>query len=218
MPMCYVLLMDVLPSSSPTHLFVFVDCAELNKSDEVMGLVDSGYRLDNYRALYEDERYQVLLPVPEELAVDTTMLPPRQVEGRAGRPKGPAQTKRFKSRGENSASSSFNVRLTPSSGTMPSVDGSAGVGLSGSLSQAPSGLSQTASGLSQGASALSQSGPGLSQGRGGLSQGVHSLSQGWSGLSQGAQGLAQGWGGLSQAAHGLSQGWTSVSHGGQGPS
>ncbi|CAM9210391.1 unnamed protein product, partial [Laminaria digitata] len=78
-----------------------------------VGLVDSGYRLDTYRALYADERCQVLLPVPDELAVDTTMLPPRQVKGRAGRPKGAAQTKRFKSRGENSASFSFNVRLTP---------------------------------------------------------------------------------------------------------
>ena len=185
MPMCYVLLIDVLPSALPNHFFAFVDGAELNKSNEVMGLIDSAFRLDTYGALYADKNYRVLLPVPEELTVDPTMLAPLQVEGRAGRPaKGPAKTKRFRSRGDKSASSSFNVRLTPPSGTTPSVNGSAGVGLSGGLSQAPSALLQAASGLPKGA-------PTLSQGASAMSQGAPALSQGASVLSQGAPALSQ---------------------------
>ncbi|CAM9953116.1 unnamed protein product, partial [Pylaiella littoralis] len=87
---------------------------ELDKQDELLALVDSAYHLATYRAVYADERFEVQLSVSEELVVDTTMLPPYQVEGRAGRPaRGPAQSKRFRGRGGKNALSSFNVRVTP---------------------------------------------------------------------------------------------------------
>ncbi|CAN0197143.1 unnamed protein product, partial [Ascophyllum nodosum] len=93
----------------------------LEKSDEVMNSIDTAYLLENYRSIYEDPRFEVQLPVPEELTADTSMLPPLWVEGQAGRPsnaskasKGPARTKRIPSIGEKNASSSFNVRLPPS--------------------------------------------------------------------------------------------------------
>eukprot|EP00904_Undaria_pinnatifida_P003990 jgi/Undpi1/13592/HiC_scaffold_9.g03246.m1 len=84
----------------------------LEKSDEVMNLIDKAYQLDTYRGMYDDERFMVQLPVPDELTRDPTMLPPRSVLGMAGRPKGKKRVKRIPSRGETNASSSFNVPLS----------------------------------------------------------------------------------------------------------
>ncbi|CAN0112666.1 unnamed protein product, partial [Pylaiella littoralis] len=165
----------------------------------VLALVDSAYHLATYRAVYEYERFEVQLPVSEELVVDTTMLPPSQAEGRAGRPaRGPAQSKRFRGRGDKNASSSFILRVTPTSSTTAPMGGGAGVGMSGGQSQGAPPLSQGASGPSQGSGALSQGAPGPFQGWGGLSQGVPGLSQPWGGPSQGAPGPSQVWGGPSQ--------------------
>lgn len=119
-----------------------------------MNLIDKAYQLDTYRGMYDDERFMVQLPVPDELTRDPTMLPPRPVLGKAGRPKGKKRVKRIPSRGETNASSSFNVPL----------------------SQGNPALSQGAPALSQGAVGV----PPLSQG-GGVSQGAPSLSQGGGG-------------------------------------
>ena len=204
--MTHVLLVDT-PPIFPRLLFHFLEPnAVLEKSDEVMNSIDTAYLLENYRSIYEDPRFEVQLPVPEELTADTSMLPPLWVEGQAGRPsnaskasKGPARTKRIPSIGEKNASSSFNVRLPPSSGTTPTT---------ATLSQGGGG----GGGLSQGAPALSQGGGG-----GGLPQGAPALSQGGGGgggLSQGAPALSQGGGGggLSQGSPALSQGAGGCAH------
>lgn len=132
---------------------------DLDSADKVYDLVDKRYHLDTFRKMYDDERFEVQLPVPEELTRDVTMLPPRQVEGKAGRPRGSKKTKRFASRGDKSASSAFNVRLEPSSGTTPSTTA----------------LSQGAPALSQGPPSLSQGTPALSQGGAGAQAGVISI-------------------------------------------
>ncbi|CAB1110505.1 unnamed protein product [Ectocarpus sp. CCAP 1310/34] len=127
----------------------------LDKSDEVMSSIDPAYHLDTYRALYADSRFEVQLPVPDELAVDVDILPPAWVPNQAGRPKkkGPSRTKRIPSRGEHASSSSYNVRLMPA-------------------------LSEGAPASSQGAPVSSQGAPALSQGAPTLSQGAPALSQG----------------------------------------
>ena len=224
--MTHVLLVDT-PPIFPRLLFHFLEPnAVLEKSDEVMNSIDTAYLLENYRSIYEDPRFEVQLPVPEELTADTSMLPPLWVEGQAGRPsnaskasKGPARTKRIPSIGEKNASSSFNVRLPPSSGTTPTTatlsQGGGGGGGGGGLPQGAPALSQGGGGgggLSQGAPALSQGGGG-----GGLPQGAPALSQGGGGgggLSQGAPALSQGGGGggLSQGSPALSQGAGGCAH------
>lgn len=133
---------------------VFVN-ADLDKENEVYDLVDERYHLEIYRTVYDDPRYQVLLPVTEELERDETILPPPPVDGTAGRPKGTKKTKRINSRGEKSASAAFNVRLEPSSGTTPSSTAS---------SQGPPALSQGPPSLSQGTPSLSQGGAGAQAG------------------------------------------------------
>ena len=220
--MTHVLLVDT-PPIFPRLLFHFLEPnAVLEKSDEVMNSIDTAYLLENYRSIYEDPRFEVQLPVPEELTADTSMLPPLWVEGQAGRPsnaskasKGPARTKRIPSIGEKNASSSFNVRLPPSSGTTPTTATLSQGGGGGGLPQGAPALSQGGGGgggLSQGAPALSQGGGG-----GGLPQGAPALSQGGGGgggLSQGAPALSQGGGGggLSQGSPALSQGAGGCAH------
>ncbi|CAB1105767.1 unnamed protein product [Ectocarpus sp. CCAP 1310/34] len=127
----------------------------LNKSDEVMASIDPAYHLDTYRALYGDSRFEVQLPVLDELTVDPDILPPRWVPNQAGRPKGkgPQSTKRIPSRGEHASSSSYNVRLTPTPSTRAPA-----------LSQGAPAASQGAATLSQGAPVLSQGAPAPSQG------------------------------------------------------
>ncbi|CBJ31391.1 hypothetical protein Esi_0251_0008 [Ectocarpus siliculosus] len=87
----------------------------LDKSDEAMSSIDPAYHLDTYRALYADSRFEVQLPVPDELTVDVDILPPAWVPNQAGRPKkkGPSMMKRIPSRGEHASSTSDNVRLMP---------------------------------------------------------------------------------------------------------
>ncbi|CAM9513157.1 unnamed protein product, partial [Ectocarpus sp. 13 AM-2016] len=77
-------------------------------SDEVMSSIDPAYHLDTYRALYADSRFEVQLPVPDEVAVDVDILPRAWVPNQAVRPKkkGPSRTKRIPSRGEHASSSS----------------------------------------------------------------------------------------------------------------
>ncbi|CAN0179869.1 unnamed protein product, partial [Ectocarpus sp. 4 AP-2014] len=84
-------------------------------SDEVMSSIDPAYHLDTYRALHTDSRFEVQLPVPDELTVDVDILPPDWVPNQAGRPKekGPSRMKRITSSGEHASSSSSNVRLIP---------------------------------------------------------------------------------------------------------
>ena len=77
-----------------------------------MNIIDKANQLDTYRGMYDDERFIVQLPVPDELTRDPTMLPPRPVLGKAGRPKGKKRVKRIPSRGETNASSSSNVPLS----------------------------------------------------------------------------------------------------------
>ena len=148
------------PCSSTCHPCLPVQCvsvfnhvfAVLGKADDVFNLFNKAYQLDTYRGVYEDERFDVRLPVPGELAVDTTVLPPRPDDGKSGRPKGTKKMKRIPSRGEKSASSAFNVRLESSSGTTP-----------------------TTAAPSQGAPSLSQGAPSLSLGVGGAQVGVISI-------------------------------------------
>lgn len=112
--------------------------------DRVMDLIDPAYRLENYRQLYEDPSCLVVLPVLDMIAEDTSLLPPRPVDGQSGRPKkGPPASARIPSRGQKAASASNNVRMSE----LPGAASGAG------------GLSQGAGGLSQGAGALSQGAP-----------------------------------------------------------
>ena len=133
-------------------LFLITFSAVLGTADDVFNIVDKAYQLNTYRGVYEDERFEVKLPVPGELTMDTTMLPPRPVDGKSGRLKGTKRMKRIPSRGEKSASSAFNVRLESSSGTTP-----------------------TTAAPSQGAPSLSQGAPSLSLGVGGAQVGVISI-------------------------------------------
>ena len=96
-----------------------------------MNLIDKAYQLDTYRGMYDDERFIVQLPVPDELTRDPNMLPPRPVLGKAGRPKGNKRVKRIPSRGETNASSSFIVPTSQgnpalSQGEVRSLAGSGG--------------------------------------------------------------------------------------------
>lgn len=130
----------------PAVLFLQL-LVEINDMDRVMGLIDPAYRLENYRRLYEDPRCLVVLPVLDMIDEDTSLLPPRPVNGQSGRPKrGPPPAARIPSRGQKAASASNNVRMSSLPGAAPGA----------------AGLSQGAGGLSQGAGALSQGA--LSQG------------------------------------------------------
>ena len=70
------------PCSSTCHPCLPVQCvsvfnhvfAVLGKADDVFNLFNKAYQLDTYRGVYEDERFDVRLPVPGELAVDTLSL------------------------------------------------------------------------------------------------------------------------------------------------
>ena len=70
------MLIDVPPNSCPSNvlLFLITFFAVLRKADDVFNLVNKAYQLDTYRGVYEDERFEVRLPVPGELTMDTTML------------------------------------------------------------------------------------------------------------------------------------------------
>ena len=80
-------LIDVPPNSCPSNvlLFLITFFAVLRKADDVFNLVNKAYQLDTYRGVYEDERFDVRLPVPGELTRDTAMLPPRLVDVKSGR-------------------------------------------------------------------------------------------------------------------------------------
>lgn len=142
---------------------IYCDVAVLDKASEVLNLIGKEYELTTYRGVYDDPRFEVRLPVPGELSRDTTMLPPLQVLHKAGRPtKGKDPTKRIPSKAKTSASSSYNTRVGPASGTSP-----------------------PASATSLGAPASSQGVPASSQGVPTLSQGVPASSQGGGGAVAG---------------------------------
>ena len=102
----------------------------------VIDLIDPAYRLENYRQLYEDPSRVLVLPVLDMIAEDTSLLPPRPVEGQSGPPKkGPRPSRRIPSRGEKAASASNNVRMSELPGAAPGAGG---------LSQGTGALSQGA--------------------------------------------------------------------------
>ena len=90
----------------------------------VIDLIDPAYRLENYRQLYEDPSRVLVLPVLDMIAEDTSLLPPRPVEGQSGPPKkGPRPSRRIPSRGEKAASASNNVRMSELPGEAPGAGG-----------------------------------------------------------------------------------------------
>lgn len=79
--------------------------AELDEHGKLLELLDSGYRLDKFRAAASLERYSVIPPVWTELDVNPNHKAPLPVEGQAGRKKGVRRTKRKTSNGEFATSS-----------------------------------------------------------------------------------------------------------------
>lgn len=75
-------------------------------------LIDDGYNAQKYRDAYADTSFCIRPPSVENLEMDpTTLLPPKTITKKAGRPKkGRPQRKRVASAGEGHTSSFYNVR------------------------------------------------------------------------------------------------------------
>ncbi|CAM9619464.1 unnamed protein product, partial [Sphacelaria rigidula] len=73
----------------------------INRLDAMMAFVDRGYTLKYYREVHSNPEYRVVLPIWSELS-ESSILPPRPVEGQAGAPrKGPAPKARIRGRNDN---------------------------------------------------------------------------------------------------------------------
>ena len=92
-------------------------------------LIDDGYNVQYYRIAYADVSFRIRSPSLDTLENDPTLLPPKLVENKSGRPKGKRKRKRNDIIGEHSTSPRYNERSSAPTGA------TAGATVGPSLSQ-----------------------------------------------------------------------------------
>ena len=79
-------------------------------------LIDDGYNAETYRSTYGSYDFRIRPPSIDALDENPTLLPPKPVHKKAGRPKGKRKRKRSNVIGENNTSSRYNERTSAPAG------------------------------------------------------------------------------------------------------
>ena len=108
---------------------------DLGKMDIARELIDDGYNAEKYRCAYGNPNFRIRPPSLDALEEDPTLLPPKPVQKKAGRPKGKRKRKRTNVIGEHSTSSKYNERTSAPAGGVGAVLVEAGATAGPSLSQ-----------------------------------------------------------------------------------
>ena len=108
---------------------------DLGKMDIARELIDDGYNAEKYRSAYGNPNFCIRPPSLGALEEDPTLLPPKPVQKKAGRPKGKRKRKRTNVIGEHSTSSKYNERTSAPAGGVGAVLVEAGATAGPSLSQ-----------------------------------------------------------------------------------
>ena len=80
------------------------------------GLIDDGYNVEKYGSVYGNYDFRIRPPSIDALEEDPTLLPPKPVQKKAGRPNGKRKRKRSNVIGENNTSSRYNERISAPAG------------------------------------------------------------------------------------------------------
>ena len=110
---------------------VAVFILDLGRMNIARELIDDGYNAEKYRSAYGNCDFRIRPPSIDALEEDPTLLPPKPVQKKAGRPKG----KRTNVIGEYSTSSRYNERTSAPAGGVGVVLVEAGATAGPSLSQ-----------------------------------------------------------------------------------
>ena len=78
--------------------------------------IDDRYKAGKYRSAYGNPDFRIRPPSIDALEGDPTLLPPKPVQKKAGRPKGKRKRKRSNVIGENNTSSKYNERTSAPAG------------------------------------------------------------------------------------------------------
>ena len=89
---------------------------DLSRMDIARELIDDGYKAEKYRSAYGNPDFRIHPPSIDALEEDPTLLPPKPVQKKAGRPKGKRKRKRTNVIGEHCTSSRYNERTSAPAG------------------------------------------------------------------------------------------------------
>ena len=85
--------------------FVAAFSLDLGRMNIARELIDDGYNAEDFRSAYGNPDFRIHPPSIDALEEDPTLLPPKPVQKKAGRPKGKRKRKRTTVIGEHSTSS-----------------------------------------------------------------------------------------------------------------
>ena len=116
----------------------FLRCAfilDLGRMNIARELIDDEYKAEKYMSAYGNPDFRIHLPSIDALEEDHTLLPPKPVQKKSGRPKGRGKRKRSNVVGEHNTPSKYNKRTSAPAGGVGAVLVEAGATAGPALSQ-----------------------------------------------------------------------------------
>ena len=95
---------------------VAVFILDLGRMNIARELIDDEYKAETYMSAYGNPDFRIHPPSIDMLEEDPTLLPPKPVQKKAGRPKGKRKRKRTNVIEEHSTSSKYNERTSAPAG------------------------------------------------------------------------------------------------------